>query len=291
MLGSEDTRAAPVVSGIELTECENSTVRAIRMMDKAEFSDAREELMKGISSQKDNVAALLLMRFLRLDQPQVFGPTDISADDMLSRAQKAGPESRERATVMCDYLSKALSESPSALFLCGSLAEKVQNDMDSAFLYYRKSGERGCAAAQFNIGCFYSSGTGVDVDKAEAAQWFELAANQGRANAQNNLGVLYLTGQGVPQDRKKAAELFRAASKQGHANARQNYLMAVRPVGNLKLPTAKEPIPEAPLVSPREEMEPWNPTGGNGTEDVPLNGLNKPRKRRWSFSNRFFGGN
>jgi len=261
---------------------------AVRMVDKSQFDDAKDELMDGMRTNLNCITALLLMRFLRLDYPRAFGATDISPDEMLARAQKAPAEERERANKFREYISSELSDSRTALFLCGSVAEKVNNDMKEALHYYILSAELGCAAAQFNLGCFYSSGIGTDVDKAEAAKWFQLASDQGRANAQNNLGVLYLTGQGVPQDRKKAAELFKAAAKQGHASAKQNYLIAARPVTPLKLPMAQGSIPSDPIVSPREEVEPWDPKGNGNGEDVPLTG-SSGRKRRTSFSIRFFG--
>lgn len=245
--------------------------------------------MDGMRTNLNCVSALLLMRFLRLDHPQVFGATDISPEEMLARAQKAPAEERERTSKMREYISSELPDSQTGLFLCGSLCEKVDNDVKEALHYYIMSAELGCAAAQFNLGCFYNSGIGTEVDKAEAAKWFQLASDQGRANAQNNLGVLYLTGQGVPQDHKKAAELFKAAAKQGHTSARQNYLMAARPVTPLKLPMSKGSIPSDPIVSPREEVEPWDPKGNTGGEDVPLTG-GQGRKRRTSFSIRFFGG-
>jgi len=270
----------------ELTDCEKCVIRAITMLDKNNPSDAREELMRGIQTDHECPSALLLMRYIRLDIPSVFGSTDISPEEMLTRAQKAPAEARERAKKFALYLAEAYPSSPSAVFLCGSVLEKVSNNIKEALPHYTHSAELGCAAAQFNIGCFYSTGLVVEQDKEIAARWFQLAADQGRANAQNNLGVLYLTGQGVPQDRKKAAELFKAASAQGHTAARQNYLLAVKPQTPLKLPSTKT-LPEEPLVSPRDNDEPWDPSGN--TEDVPLTGGGS-KKRRWSFSTRFFGG-
>jgi len=277
----------PVVAPpFELRECEKSVIKAFKYLDDERNADAREELMRGLSNQPDCATALLLMRCIRLDRPSVFGPTDIPPEEMLSRAQKAPSEERERAKKFCAYVAEAYPASPVGLFMCASTLEKVCNKIDEALPLYLRSAELGCAAAQFNIGCFYSSGIGVELDKETAAKWFQLAADQGRANAQNNLGVLYLSGQGVPQDRKKAAELFKAASAQGHAAARQNYLIAVRPQTPLKLPSTTT-IPDQPILSPRETDEPWD--GNSGSEDVPLTGGGS-KKRRWSFSTRFFGG-
>jgi len=270
----------------ELTTCEKAVVEAITLIDQHKYTQAKDVLMEGMRTELDCISALLLMRFLRLDVIYIFGQTDISAEDMLSRAQKASQEKRDRAKLFRNYLAEALPSSPNALFLCGSITEKIFDDIKASLPYYTRSAELGSAAAQFNIGCFYNTGYVVDLDKEEAARWFKLAADQGRLNAMNNLGVLYLTGQGVPQDRKKAAELFKAASEHGHTAARKNYLLAIKPQTGLKIPTAGSNITDAPIVSPRDNFEPWDPS--ENTEDVPLTGSSS-RKRRWSFSTRFFG--
>ena len=54
--------------------------------------------------------------------------------------------------------------------------------------------EHGDAAAQFNLGRLYVTGTGVRQDDAEAVRWYRLAADQGHAGAQHNLGLKYDTG-------------------------------------------------------------------------------------------------
>ena len=280
-----------MTEGFVLSGCEEAVVEAIRLMDACRFSEAREKLMDGLMGDTYCVSALLLMRSLRLDYPRVFGPTDISPEDMLQRALGAEPERRSRARAFSRYLEHALAGSRTALFLCGSIAEKIAGDTAAAFDLYARSAEMGNPAAQFNLGCFYSTGQGVEMDKAAAARWFKLAADQGKANAQNNLGVLYLSGQGVPQDRAKAAELFRLAADQGHANAKTNLAIATRPVAPLKLPTESvvHGFCDAPLESPRECDEPWNQDEqAQEDEDMPLNGTKKPRHRRLSFSARFF---
>lgn len=280
-----------MTEGFALSGCEEAVVEAIRLMDAGRFSDARERLMDGLMGDTYCVSALLLMRSLRLDYPRVFGPTDITPEEMLQRALGAPADRRDRARAFSRYLEKAFAGSRTALFLCGSVAEKIACDPAAAFDLYTRAAEMGNPAAQFNLGCFYSMGQGVAMDKAAAARWFKLAADQGKANAQNNLGVLYLSGQGVPQDRAKAAELFKLAADQGHANAKTNYAIATRPVTPLKLPTENvvHGFCDAPLESPRECDEPWNQNEQQDEEeDMPLNGTKKPRRRRMSFSARFF---
>jgi len=70
--------------------------------------------------------------------------------------------------------------------------------------WYRKAGDQGYAAAQYNLGQAYNLGNGVEKDPAEAARWWEKAAEQGLAKAQYNLGLAYLDGTGVQKDNAEA---------------------------------------------------------------------------------------
>jgi len=76
----------------------------------------------------------------------------------------------------------------------------VRQDYAEAVTWYRKSADRGDAAAQFLLGNMYNEGRGVPQDYATAVSWYRKAADQGDAWAQLNLGALYARGQGVPQD-------------------------------------------------------------------------------------------
>jgi TPR repeat protein len=86
----------------------------------------------------------------------------------------------------------------------------------------QKGVDEGDAAAQNNLGMFYTSGEGVPKDLGKAAELFKKAADQGYAAAQNNLGVSYENGEGVPKDLGKAAELFQKAADQGYPKAQYN---------------------------------------------------------------------
>ncbi|KAG0249387.1 hypothetical protein DFQ27_000147, partial [Actinomortierella ambigua] len=78
-----------------------------------------------------------------------------------------------------------------------------------------QAAERGDARAQFNVGCMYFSGRGVEESDVEAVKWFTMAASQGHPNAQNNLGVMYENGQGVEQSDVEAVEWYTKAANQG----------------------------------------------------------------------------
>lgn len=87
------------------------------------------------------------------------------------------------------------------------------------FANEKKDAESGDAVAQYNLGRFYLTGTGVPKDEREAAKWFRMAASQGVARAQYKLGVMYLWAQGVPQDKAEGMKWYRLAADQGHAEA------------------------------------------------------------------------
>jgi hypothetical protein len=70
--------------------------------------------------------------------------------------------------------------------------------------WYRKAGDQGSAAAQYNLGQAYNLGNGVEKDTAEAARWWQKAAEQGLAKAQYNLGMAYRAGAGVEKDNVQA---------------------------------------------------------------------------------------
>jgi len=70
--------------------------------------------------------------------------------------------------------------------------------------WYRKAGDHGNAAAQYNLGQAYNLGNGVEKDTAEAARWWQKAAEQGLAKAQYNLGMAYRAGAGVEKDNVQA---------------------------------------------------------------------------------------
>jgi hypothetical protein len=80
----------------------------------------------------------------------------------------------------------------------------VAKDTPEALRWYRKAGDQGYAAAQYNLGQAYNLGNGVEKDPAEAARWWQKAAEQGMAKAQYNLGMAYRAGAGVEKDNLQA---------------------------------------------------------------------------------------
>lgn len=81
----------------------------------------------------------------------------------------------------------------------------------------------GHVIAQYNLGCKYANGEGVDKNETIACGWFSKAAKQGDATAQYNLGIMYAYGRGVTKDEKIACEYFMLAAKQGDSDAQYNF--------------------------------------------------------------------
>jgi TPR repeat protein len=88
--------------------------------------------------------------------------------------------------------------------------------------WHREVAKKGWAPAQYNLGCCYKDGIGVDKDPKEAVKWFNKAAEQGLREAQCRLGGCYEKGEGVKQDKKEAVNWYRKAAGLNEANAQFN---------------------------------------------------------------------
>ena len=108
---------------------------------------------------------------------------------------------------------------------------------------YAKSGD---AQAQYEVGCAYQKGDGVDRNVKTAAEWFLLAGEQGhekamdkfhsfyskelekraksgQARAQYELGNCYLNAIEIDRDAEEAAEWYKKAMMQGHEQAKEQF--------------------------------------------------------------------
>ena len=56
-------------------------------------------------------------------------------------------------------------------------------NFESAVQYYSLAAEWGNAEAQYNLGCCYEKGDGVEKDLKETVEWFRKAAEQGLEKA------------------------------------------------------------------------------------------------------------
>lgn len=83
----------------------------------------------------------------------------------------------------------------------------------------QEKAEAGDAAAQYELGKLYYTGTLVERDYDQSAKWFSLSAGQGNAGGQERLGLSYLYGRGVEQSYEEALHWFSLSAGQGNADA------------------------------------------------------------------------
>ena len=81
---------------------------------------------------------------------------------------------------------------------------------------YKVGAEGGNAHCQWEVGCMYYYGRGVDVDYAQALPWIEKAAAQDYPKAECQLGTMYYEGNGVTPSFRRSREYFERAIKTGH---------------------------------------------------------------------------
>ena len=116
-----------------------------------------------------------------------------------------------------------------SLWLTAMAAPVVAADFDRAVRAYgagdfaaaaeewRRLGEAGDMAAQFNLAILHDNSASGLFDSAAAAAWYKRAAAQGSGAAQFNLAVAYQMGRGVPRDLVETLFWLLIASRAGDA--------------------------------------------------------------------------
>ena len=99
----------------------------------------------------------------------------------------------------------------------------VRESDSEALQWFERAARQGLAEAQFLAGNMYAYGLIVlpaDTDPTPlAATWYFEAARQGHASAQYSLGILFLTGSGVELNDAEARKWIARAAAQGHPDA------------------------------------------------------------------------
>lgn len=114
-----------------------------------------------------------------------------------------------------DYMTKSIRGISIVLFTAVLLSQGYSQNLDSI----KTSAEAGDPDAQFDLGCAYLWGEGVDQDDSEAVYWFILSAEQDHIDSQYYLGALLESGRGISQNSHRANQYFSDAAEQGHAYA------------------------------------------------------------------------
>ena len=91
-----------------------------------------------------------------------------------------------------------------------------------------KAAAKGNAQANYELGCCYYRGVGLEEDMVKAFGHFEIAAATGHMSAQFLVGDCLLEGCGCEIDPTRAYREIYAAAEQGHRYARQKVRELVR---------------------------------------------------------------
>lgn len=89
---------------------------------------------------------------------------------------------------------------------CFSSESSLREQKASAFNWFSKAAEQGCAEAQYWLARCYVSGLGCEQSDKLALDWFKKAAEQGFAEAYYYLACCYRDGKGVEQNQHLAFE-------------------------------------------------------------------------------------
>jgi TPR repeat protein len=97
------------------------------------------------------------------------------------------------------YIRAAESGDPKAFHCLGDLHRSGliggRANLAKAFDFYLKGATYGCAVAQFRVGSFFLSGSGVEFDAKAAFKWLSLAYDKGDLDAAYGLGLLHRAGE------------------------------------------------------------------------------------------------
>ena len=100
-----------------------------------------------------------------------------------------------------------------------SAAEEAADELSPEIRELLSKAEAGDAAAQYELGKAYFSGSGVEQNYEEALAWYTKAAEQGNTDARYGLGEIYHKGDGADKDDEQALKYYRLAAEQGYAPA------------------------------------------------------------------------
>ena len=140
-------------------------------------------------------------------------------------AHRAGKHAREcealGAATLAHLRERVEKGEVQAIMQLGSAYDnaflRLAKDVSAAVSWFERAAVLGHAQAQFNLGCAYRDGIGVEQDHAEALRRFREAAEQGLAEAQCAIGQAYYSGLGVAVNFERAVKYSRLGAQGGHA--------------------------------------------------------------------------
>ncbi|MDR3305573.1 MAG: sel1 repeat family protein [Clostridiales Family XIII bacterium] len=96
----------------------------------------------------------------------------------------------------------------------------VERNYEEAYYWFWNAMMKRDARATYFLGDFYMNGYGVvEVNHAQAADYYQISAKAGHPASLYNLGVMTFNGYGVPKDEDAGIALIKAAAEHGFAPA------------------------------------------------------------------------
>ena len=101
----------------------------------------------------------------------------------------------------------------------------VEQDLEMAIEYHKKSANLGNGRAYNNLGNIYFYGCGVEINYKRALEFYKKASDLDNANACFMMGWIYKNGIGVEVDFDKAEQYFKKACDLGDKVGYNNYMI------------------------------------------------------------------
>ncbi len=206
----------------------------LRNGDRAAF-----ETLKATASARPLTLALIVGIFLSL-AVLFFMVKDIvfkSPDAVDRGGLVAGPSTGDAPPAADNTLDvpNAPTIDPRALYsdaMAGLGAAETDAESTAAITKLREASALGHPPAQLQLGEFFKTGQGVDVDLGRARTWFRRAANGGNVLAMHRIGIMTARGEGGPADAGEAIGWFELAANRGLVDSQYNLGAIFHPTGD-----------------------------------------------------------
>lgn len=138
----------------------------------------------------------------------------------LSFLSQAAERTIEELEVASDQGDAAAQFELGSRYSTGSEGDGLPVDHPKAFDLLKKSAGQGYARAMTAVGTAYYDARGVTMDDQESVRWFRKAAEAGDGPALVWMGLMFSSGRGVARDDEQAVAWFRMAAERGYIVAK-----------------------------------------------------------------------
>lgn len=121
------------------------------------------------------------------------------------------------------WLPLAEKDNADAQYNLGILYMKglgVEENLKTAFIWYKRAAANGHTDAMFNLGTMYNKGKVISRSPKDANKWWLKAAELGNAAAQFNIAVEYAYGNNLEKNITEAIKWWKKSASQGNKDAR-----------------------------------------------------------------------